>query len=293
MKFWWAVGLAVAFLAVAGCAKNQVQYSSDLSVGQADDKIKLRPPAKSGEPAPGEGPLYILHRWKEDDSLSFLAIYYAGRLEYQEDIEKANPELTFSGRLPAGTPVWIPEKIVRPEIKKSFTPVPKNSSTAQSGDSPLDRGVIHKTEGQETLSMIAAFYTGSARNAEKVALYNPGIAVDQALTPGQEVFIPAGMILKDLQNDLVFVNRPRPEGLPAFESSAVGRSGLGEEDLKQEPTTFDQAANEQQPGYKPSQDEGPRKVPRVQAPETRTAKAKPAERMEPRVPNKSSSKHRR
>ncbi len=294
MKLWWALGLTVALLAAAGCAKDQVQYRADqLVVGQAGDKIKVRPPSKSDGQAAAEGPLYILHRWKEDDSLSFLAIYYAGRLEYQEDIEEANPELTFTGRLPAGTPVWIPEKIVRPEVKKSFTLVPKSSQVAQSAGSPLDRGVIHKTEGRETLSMIAAFYTGSAKNAEKVARYNPGIASDQVLSPGQEVFIPAGMVLKDLRGDLVFVNRPRPQGLPAFESSAVGESNLGEEDLKQEPATFDQVPPENQPGYKPVQDSGPRQVSTAKvASATKTTRAKAVKKEKAGVPHKGSSKHK-
>ena len=188
MRFRWTVGLALVVLLMTGCAKEEIQYRSDQDIGQAGEKIRVRPPQRAGgQAAQGgaeDGPRYILHRWKEDDSLSFLAIYYTGKLEYQDEIEAANPELTFSGRLPSGTPVWIPENIVRPEVKKNFTPVTKGGSPEDLPDSPLDRGVIHKAEGEESLSMIAAFYTGDAGNAEKLALYNPGITPGQVLTPG-------------------------------------------------------------------------------------------------------------
>ena len=295
MRLWLTLGLVISVLVVAGCAKEEIMYSSKMSVGRAGEELKI--PSTASKAQPQDDSLYVLHRWKEDDSLSFLAIYYTGKLEYQKDIEEANPDLSFGGRLPAGTQVWIPAGIVRPEVKKSFTPVTKGGRPEAPPDSPLDRGVIHTAEGQETLSMVAAFYTGNAGNAQELVQYNPGLAPDAILSPGQEVFIPVGMVMKDLQPDLVLVSRPRPQGASGVGSAPVAESTLGEEDIREEPKTFDQLPPEKRPGYKPDR-KGPQPVPYTKKAEparpTKTAKAPPkVKKVNRAVPHKPSSKHKR
>lgn len=178
-------------------------------------------PAESGtvsessvgsRPASGES-LFVRHRWKEDDSLSFLSIFYAGNLDAQQAIEAANPQIKFTGRLPQGTPVWIPEKVIKPELKPDFKLVRRPSPEAiAAATSPAQKGVYHVVEGEETLPMISAFYTGEARNAAKLALANPGLDPGSVLPVGQKVFVPEKLVLKDLAPRLVFVNRDGSSG---------------------------------------------------------------------------------
>ncbi len=120
MRKWWLVVLVLALILPVGCKKEVRWYGQE-------------PPEKV-EPAKPKGPLFVRHVWKSDDSLSFLALYYAGRAEAAKEIEAANPDLSFTGALPVGTVVWIPERVVLPEMKRAFPPVPRPETPRPSSD---------------------------------------------------------------------------------------------------------------------------------------------------------------
>ena len=243
MRWIWGLVLILALAMGGGCAKKQVRYSKEASTGEAVNNTKTTVPSPShqGKPATKEevrsptpkpdGPLYVLHRWKEDDSLSFLSIYYTGKLDNQKAIEEANPDLVFGGRLPPGTPVWIPAEIIRPEVKSNFQPIAKTDRAEELPPTPLDRGVMHLVKGRETMAMIAAFYSGQAKMAPKIAAANPDLDPQGALAKGTKVFVPSSLILSELMPRLTFVNRPRPKGAAAPPPALGTGTKLGEEDL--------------------------------------------------------------
>ncbi|MBW1714033.1 MAG: LysM peptidoglycan-binding domain-containing protein, partial [Deltaproteobacteria bacterium] len=196
-----------ALLSAGGCRKQAVHYESRRSA-----QVSPQPAQVSPQPAQtGQGPLYVLHRWKKDDTLSFLALFYAGHLAAQKEIEAANPDLKFVGRLPQGTPIWIPAEVVLPEVRHNFQLVERTDQPELLPATPLERGVVHQVRSDESLRVIAAFYTGDPENAGKIAAANPGLDPAQATRPGQEIFIPAELILKDLRSRLTFSSRPRPK----------------------------------------------------------------------------------
>jgi|GEM_PF-3510786 len=243
MRWIWGLVLVLVLAVGGGCAKKQVLYSKAEPTGEAVNAVKtvVPSPSQQGQPEtkaevqpPGsksDGPLFVLHRWKEDDSLSFLSIYYTGKLDHQKTIEEANPELSFGGRLPPGTPVWIPAEIIRPEVINNFQPIARTEKADELPPTPLDRGVMHQVKGRETMAMIAAFYTGQAQMAPNIAAANPDLDPQEVLNKGTKVFVPSSLILNELKPRLTFVDRPRPEGAAPPPPALGGGTKLGEEDL--------------------------------------------------------------
>lgn len=123
----WIPLVALALLLPTGC-KTQVSWWS----------FGSKPQAAKPAPAKPSGPLFVRHVWKADDSLSFLALYYADRPEAAADIQKANPDISFSRALPPGTVIWIPARLLTPQAKETFPLVarPADDSPPRAADKP-------------------------------------------------------------------------------------------------------------------------------------------------------------
>jgi len=180
-----------ALLGLSGCQKR--------AVGPPGTQAQARP----------KGPLFVLHRWKGDDSLSFLALYYAGREEAAREIQAANPGLTFSGRLPVGRAVWIPEEILLPKLRQQLPLVERQ---AEEGLPPAkERGVLHRIAQGERLEIIALFYTGRRESLPEILAANPDLDPHRPLRVGQEIFVPESLILPSLKPRLTLIERPAVE----------------------------------------------------------------------------------
>lgn len=131
-KFALAALLLVALATLIGCVPEKQAVTTNKGL------IEAQP----AQPATSRGLQYAVHRWKPDDSLTFLALYYADDKAAGETIRAANPDLDLSGRVASGTEVLIPAGIIIPQVRRSVkivrraepapppttTPAPKSTS---------------------------------------------------------------------------------------------------------------------------------------------------------------------
>lgn len=228
--------LAIMVAATTGCSTG-ANPPPPVNYPHAYEKV-------SGREDSGER--YAVHEWKKSDSLSFLAMYYADDPAAAAEIEKANPNLSFTGRLPEGTQVWIPEYIILPSLRQRVHLIGKSefSPTYPAGapipDPPkIESGLVYKISAGETINQLARFYTGNESNAAGIVAANPGLDPALPLKPGQEVFIPAHLIDPRIRSRVNIttreVRRPDASGRPEPASVLKPAAGLSEETLA--PTT--------------------------------------------------------
>lgn len=228
--------LAIMVAVAAGCSTG-ANPPPPVNYPHAYEKI-------SGQDDSGER--YAVHEWKKSDSLSFLAMYYADDPAAAAEIEKANPNLSFTGRLPEGTQVWIPEYVILPSLRQRVHLIGKSefSPTYPAGapipDPPkIESGLVYKVSAGETINQLARFYTGKESNAAGIVAANPGLDPVLPLKPGQEVFIPANLIDPRIRSRVNIttreVRRPDESGRTEPASILKPAGGLSEETLA--PTT--------------------------------------------------------
>ena len=218
-------GLILIFVttALVGCQKASQTPTSDLAVEPGPPRLE--------QPAPEpESALFVLHRWREEDSLSFLALYYADDSKAAELIRTANPQLSFTGRLPPGTSVWIPAEIIIPQVRQAHRLIRRDEETADLTAGEMEKGLWHHVAALETLELIASFYTGSEKNAVIILAANPELEPTDRLEAGSRIFIPSRLILPGIRSQIRLETRRRPV-LSSGQTPLIASPELVEENL--------------------------------------------------------------
>jgi LysM domain len=170
-----------------------------------------------------KAPLPHVHtvQWS-GESLAIIAEWYTGDDSNTAALITANPSLTF-GSLPIGQTVIIPGAIIetREPMPESFLNKdlpPKKEEPALPSRKYTSTYFVHTvTYTDESLSIIAAWYTGELQNWKKLTDVNPQLANPNRIKGGDRINIPENMLVTRKKMPLSHVNRyvkPQPKPKP-------------------------------------------------------------------------------
>lgn len=122
-KIWGRLAALVPILILVGLNTGCLE-----TTGQSLPHKTAPPPMAASQKQAPQGPVFAVHHWRADDSLLFLALYYADDESALNAIEQANPWLDFESEMAPGTVVWIPKTILIPRLSKTLPLKPKPES---------------------------------------------------------------------------------------------------------------------------------------------------------------------
>ena len=178
--------VALAGLLLAGCASKA--------------------PAPTPPPPPAEAPQtrYFSHKVRHSgETLGIIAEWYANDPGFEKALLQVNPEIG-SGKIREGTRVLIPEvlMVTRDPMPREFVeryyraPAPAIPPPVQTGVRPVRQSFYTHTIQYmgETISIVAAWFTGDKMNYKALAEANPEIKPHQVQV-GMKILIPESMMV--------------------------------------------------------------------------------------------------
>jgi LysM domain len=166
---------------------NSAIRGSQIPVGSAvliprDLLVTSRPPQSNY--AADLGVSYYEHRVRwAGETLSLIAKWYTGDPDNWRALAKFNPKL-IPNRIKVGDRICVPNSLLQ-----TREPLPQKVAAQNTGTY-----FAHTVQqSDETLSEIAAWYTGRAGNWKALAKANPTVN-PKVLSPGDEIFIPAKLL---------------------------------------------------------------------------------------------------
>jgi predicted component of type VI protein secretion system len=219
------VALALAWNGCASLGKEPIKRKVAESEQALPTGAKTTIPGDTRSPkeekaGPFQKSTRFVHRvqWP-GETISIIAKWYTGKLENWKAIVKANPKLKPS-RIFIGSKIHIPENLLETrepmpqEFLARFTPKPKKktspfkrSDTRSPNEKkarPFQKSTrfVHRVQWpQETLAIIAKWYTGKLENWKAIAKANPKLKPSRILV-GNKIHIP---------EDLLAIREPMPQ----------------------------------------------------------------------------------
>jgi len=204
---------ALAGLILAGCGKVSIPWVKPSSPAP--------PPASAPAPAATPQVRYFFHTVRyPGETLTIIAEWYANDPGLEKALLHANPGVG-SGKIREGTRILIPEFLVvtRDPMPKEFVeryyrvpakapPPPPETPAARAGRQSFYSHTVQYSG--ETVSIIAAWYTGDKMNYKILAAANPEIKPHQ-IHVGMKILIPESMMVTREPMPKSFVDGFYPE----------------------------------------------------------------------------------